>query len=424
VASVNHTARLGVRIAMLTTFYPPYHFGGDAIGVQRLATALAERGCEVTVIHDEDAYMLRAGIEPARQPSVAGVEVIGLRSRLGAVSSLLTHQFGRPIVHGAHLRQILSPGAFDVIWYHNVSLVGGPGLLAYGDGLKVYEAHEHWLVCPTHVLWRYGKELCDAKHCLSCTLSYRRPPQAWRYTKMLERELDHVDAFIAKSEFSRDMHRAFGFPRPMEVIPYFLADVPHDVSNAEPATEEAPYFLFVGRLEKIKGVQDIMPAFTAAEGPNLLIIGAGEFETELRRLAADKPRVRFLGRLPPERLSHYYAGALALIVPSICYETFGIILIESFRNATPVIARRIGPFPEIVGRGGGVLFSTDDELGAAIARFHNDMSYRMQLSRQARTAFETYWRDDVVVASYLDLLRRIALAKGNARVVSALERMQ
>ncbi len=422
---MNHTGRPVVRIAMLTTFYPPYHFGGDGIGVQRLATALAERGCEVTVIHDEDAYMTLAGVEPARQPTVAGIEVIGLRSRLGAVSSLLTHQLGRPIVHGARLQRILSPGAFDVIWYHNVSLVGGPGLLAYGDGLKVYEAHEHWLVCPTHVLWRYGKELCDAQHCVTCMLSYRRPPQAWRYTGMLERELDHIDAFIAKSEFSRDMHRSFGFARPMEVIPYFLPDEPRRPIDAPAPDTEAPYFLFVGRLEKIKGVQDIIPAFAGEQGPLLLVIGAGDFEPELRRQAADKPRVRFLGKLPPERISHYYQGAVALIVPSICYETFGIILIESFRNATPVIARRIGPFPEIVDRGGGgVLFSTGDELNGAIARLHSDMPHRMHLSRQARTAFETYWRDDVVVASYLDLLRRTAVAKGNARVVSALERLQ
>ena len=423
-AGLSYTGRPPVRIAMLTTFYPPYHFGGDAIGVQRLATAFAKRGCEVTVVHDENAYLLQAHAEPARQPSIAGIEVIGLRSRLGAVSNLLTHQFGRPIVHGARLEKILSPGAFDIIWYHNVSLVGGPGLLAYGDGLKIYEAHEHWLVCPTHVLWRYGKELCDAKHCLHCMLSYRRPPQAWRYGSMLETELDHVDAFIAKSEFSREMHKRFGFTRPMDVIPYFLPDEPRRASDASVPPEAAPYFLFVGRLEKIKGVQDILPAFAGDSGPDLLVVGSGDFEAELRRQAADKPRVRFLGKLPPDRVSHYYEGAIALIVPSICYETFGIILIESFRNATPVIARRIGPFPEIVARGGGILFSTDDELNAAIARLRGDTSYRMHLSQQARTAFETYWRDDVVVASYLDLLRRTALAKGNARVVSALEHLQ
>jgi hypothetical protein len=116
-----------LRIAMLTTFYPPFHFGGDAIGVQRLATALAERDCAVTVIHDEDAYRMRVATEPERGRPDPNINVIGLRSPLPTASCLLTHQFGRPLVHDARLRQILRRGAFDVIWYHNVSLVAVPG---------------------------------------------------------------------------------------------------------------------------------------------------------------------------------------------------------------------------------------------------------------------------------------------------------
>jgi glycosyltransferase involved in cell wall biosynthesis len=315
---------------------------------------------------------------------------------------------------------MLRSGAFDVIWYHNVSLLGGPGLLAVGDVMKIYEAHEHWLVCPTHVLWRFNRELCDERHCLRCTMSYRRPPQAWRYTNALERELGHVDAFIAKSEFSRDMHQAFGFPRPMQVIPYFLPDEQRS-GGAGTAPPEMPYFLFVGRLEKIKGVQDIIAAFAGASGPDLLIIGTGEYDAVLRRQAAGTPRVKFLGKLAPEALSRYYEGAIALIVPSVSYETFGIILIEAFRKGTPVIARRIGPFPEIVGRGGGVLFSNGDELREALGRLQNDATYRSRVAREARAAFETHWREDVVLDRYFDLLRGVARDKGDARVLSALE---
>jgi glycosyltransferase involved in cell wall biosynthesis len=414
-----------LRIAMLTTFFPPYHFGGDAIGVQRLAAALAERGCEITVVHDEDAYLLLAGREPAPAPPDRRYQVIGLRSRMGTAALLLAHQLGRPIAHARRLREILAPGAFDVVWYHNVSLVGGPGLLAYGDGLKVYEAHEHWLVCPTHVLWRHNRELCDARACLSCTLAYRRPPQAWRYAGTLDRHLGYVDAFIAKSAFSRDMHRQFGFPRPMTVIPYFLPEVPAaTMAPAEGPPSARPYFLFVGRLEKIKGVQDILGAFAGADGPELLVIGAGEYEATLHQLAAGMPRVRFLGRLAPDELARYYAHAIALVVPSLCYETFGIILIEAFRSGTPVIARRIGPFPEIVERGGGVLFSNGEELAAALARFHDDPTFRQRQASEASAAFRAHWREEVVIAAYLELLRVAATARGDQRVLAGLGEMQ
>jgi glycosyltransferase involved in cell wall biosynthesis len=409
-----------LRIAMLTTFFPPYNFGGDGIGVQRLATALADRGCEVTVVHDENAYVFLAGGEPgAAAPNDERIRIIGLRSRLGTGASLLVHQLGRPVLHASRLAQILRPGAFDVVWYHNVSLIGGPGVLAWGDGLKIYEAHEHWLVCPTHVLWRFDREPCDERHCLRCVLGYRRPPQLWRYTGALERALAHVDAFIAKSAFSRDMHRAFGFTKPMHVIPHFLPDdAPAD--RAGDASGEAPYFLFVGRLEKSKGLQDVIPVFAGSQGPHLVIIGGGEYEAALRRQAADMPRIEFLGRLPPSALSTYYERALALIVPSLGYETFGIILIEAFRKSTPVVARRIGPFPEIVEKGGGVLFSTADELAGALDRLAGDAVYRARLGREARAAFEAHWREDVVIDAYLALLRDTARTKGDARVLSAL----
>ena len=105
-----------LNIAMLTTFYPPYNFGGDGIGVRRLATALADRGHDVTVIHDRDAYLTLAGQEPAPIEMDPRIAVVGLKSSLGSVSSLLTHQTGRPVVHGSTLRDMLAPGRFDVIW--------------------------------------------------------------------------------------------------------------------------------------------------------------------------------------------------------------------------------------------------------------------------------------------------------------------
>src|SRR2546422_3586631 len=68
-------------------------------------------------------------------------------------------------------------------------------------------------------------------------------------------------------------------------------------------------------------------------------------------------------------LTAYYRHAIALIVPSVCFETFGIILIEAFQQATPVIARRIGPFPEIVSQcGGGGVFSSPEEVVGAMSR--------------------------------------------------------
>lgn len=411
-----------LRFCMVTTFYPPFSFGGDGITVQRFARALARRGHAVTVVHDEDAYLLLAP-DGAPPPATEedGVEVVGLRSRFGALSSLLTQQTGRPVVHGGRLRRLLEEGGYDVIHFHNVSLVGGPGVLGMGDAVKLYTAHEHWLVCPTHVLWRHGREACPARECVRCALRAGRPPQLWRATGHLERQAAHVDAFIALSEFSRAKHHEMGFAREMEVLPPFLPQL-----DAAPADEtrpqERPYFLFAGRLERIKGVDDLIPAFREYPAADLLVAGEGEEGGTLRARAAGVPGIRFLGRLGAAELNRHLRHAVALLVPSVGYETFGLVLIEAFRAGVPVIARRIGPFPEIVEAcGGGTLFSTPDELIAAMRRFQEDPSHRAARADAACRGYRERWSEEAVMPRYLELIERIRRGKEARRRSGTLE---
>ena len=414
----------GLRFAMLTTFYPPYNFGGDGMGILRLSQALVRRGHHVSVIHDGDAYVSLAGKEPAARPADDGVELITLRSSLGKFSNLLTQQLGRPVVHGPRIRQLLDDGKYDVTMFHNISLVGGPGILPYARGVSLYMAHEHWLVCPAHVLWRHNREVCTGRECLRCVMTYRRPPQAWRYTGKLERELTHVDSFIAMSEFSRQKHREFGFPRDMEVVPYFLPDVAGKSGESGESGEsgsphDRPYFLFVGRLEKIKGLDDVIPVFEKFDRADLLIAGDGDYAAQLKQLAGGNPRVKFLGRVAPADLSRYYRHAAALIVPSVCFETFGIIIIESFRQGTPVVARRIGPFPEILEHsGGGDLFDTPAELEQVLDRYLDDPARRDRLGGAGLAAFSSTWSESAVIPRFMDVVRRAAQAKGDHRVAA------
>jgi glycosyltransferase involved in cell wall biosynthesis len=406
------------RFCFITTFYPPYNFGGDGIGVQRFARALARRGHHVTVISDVDAYAaLSPSMPPEPPPDEAGVREVRLRSRLGIVSPLLTHQSGRPLVHRRTLRRLVDDGRFDVVNFHNVSLVGGPGILSYGgEAARIYMAHEHWLVCPSHVLWRHNRERCEGRQCVRCVLRYHRPPQLWRYTGLLARHLQSIDVFIAMSEFSRDKHREFGFPRDMEVVPYFLPDDDGSSPGADASPHDRPFFLFVGRLERLKGLDEVIPAFRRYLTADFLIAGTGEHEARLRRLADGVPHIRFLGRVPSTLLDRYYRHAIALIVPSVGFETFGIVLIEAFRQGTPVIARRLGPFPETVrAAGAGELFESTAELVRSLERLQTDRSYRSALGAAAREAFATEWAESAVIPRYLEVVGK-AMRHRDARL--------
>lgn len=389
--------------------------------VRRLAHSLASRGHSVDVIHDVDAYGVGGGVdkEPLAEPT--GVRVHALRSRTRMLSTLATQQLGRPLVHGPRIREILAQG-FDVIHFHNISLVGGPEILGYGSGVKLYTAHEHWLVCPTHILWRYGREPCDRRECIRCVLSARRPPQLWRTGNLLRRQSLHVDAFLALSAFSARKHAEFGFETPMTVFPSFIPDAPALPQKAASPENAKPYFLFVGRLEAIKGLDDVIPHFDADLPAELWIAGSGVEEPRLRELARGRPSVRFLGQQTPEQLRVLYRDAIALITPSRCFEVFPLVVLEAFREGTPVIARNLGPFPEIVEQSrGGLLFSNSEELRAALVRLCHNPELRAELGACAAEAFSARWSEVVVMERYFSLIRNIAEQKHMTELLSRLQ---
>jgi glycosyltransferase involved in cell wall biosynthesis len=390
-----------LRFCMVTTFYPPYHFGGDAMYIYRLSHALARRGHHVDVIHDRDAYYLARRGEPAHPfPDHPNVRVIAMKSAAGPLSPLLTQQTARPFLKPAVTRQ-LAAGGYDVVHFHNMSLIGSAAL-RIGGGVKLYTTHEHWLICPMHVLWKFDREPCDRPQCLACTLRGRRPPQLWRYTGRLRRDLAHVHRLLSPSRFTRQRHIDAGVDRPISVLPYFVPE-PAAPSPARP--HPRPYFLYVGRLVRLKGVDTLIRAFRRHADADLIIVGDGEERVALARQAEGMANVTFAGALSQEALATLYAHAIALVMPSTGYEVFGIVLIEAFAQKTPVIVRRLGGMPEAVeDSGGGLTFSTEEELLAAMRRLQESPPLRAELGEKGRLGYLSHWSEVPHVDRYLSIV--------------------
>ena len=394
----------------LTTFYPPYSFGGDAMYLYRLCHALGDEGHHVDVVHCIDSYHLQHPAEPeikfADHPNV---KVHGLKSGYKWLSPLLTQQTGRAYLKRQPIRKLLDSKPYDVMHYHNTSLLG-PEVLTWrpksGNPVKLYTTHEHWLICPMHVLWKFNSRPCEKPECLRCTIQGKRPPQLWRYTGMLERASHHVDQFVSPSRFTAEMHANRGFPRPVAHLPYFIDRVDQDWQSPGPPPQEKPYFLFVGRLEKIKGAQTLIEVWKKVDKYDLLIAGTGTYENELRALANENPRIKFLGALPQKKLGALYFHSIACIVPSLTYETFGIIIIESFARKTPVIVRDLGALPEVVqDSNGGYVFRTEDELLAAIENLGKSSIERSQKGENGYNAFLKWWCKEAHLKLYFDFLQ-------------------
>jgi glycosyltransferase involved in cell wall biosynthesis len=405
-----------VRFCHLSIFYPPYSFGGDAMYLYRLVNALARRGHEVDVVHCADSYHVLEPREPtAKFPNHPNVTVHTLRSRWGRLSPLLSQQTGGTWLKTRRILEVMLGKKFDVIHYHNISLLG-PRVLElqpdYRDFIKLYTTHEHWLICPMHVLWKNNQRLCEKPDCLRCTLAFRRPPQWWRYTRLLERCTKAVDAFISPSRFTRQMHHDRGFVREIAHLPYFVPPGEHSAAPVETSPHPRPFFLFVGRLEKIKGLQTLFPVFRNYPHADLLVAGTGNYEAELRRDAAGINNVIFLGALQQAQLRALYRHALGVLVPSICYEVFGIIILEAYLQRTPVIVRRLGGLQEVVEESdGGFAYSTGEELLAAMERLRTDPDLRRQMGERGFEKYHQRWSEEAHLGMYFELLESTARRK-------------
>ncbi len=423
-ASLGCANSLPLRFCIVTTFYPPYNFGGDGIYAHRLANGLARLGHHVTVVHSPSAYEMLAGGPPTQSyADHANVNVHGLRTPLGKWGLLAVQQTGRPVLQAGALRRWLDRSTYDVIHYNNVSLLGGPAVFRYGRGLKLCTLIDHWLVCPTHVLWKLNREVCTAPTCVRCTLAGGRPPQLWRRTGLMRRATRHIDAFLGPSVFTIRMHQDRGIRGTMVQLPLFHPEPSSTPDTTAPANDGRPYFLFTGRLEKIKGVQVIIPVFQACADVDLLIAGSGDFEPTLRAMADGAPNIRFLGRVDHSCLQSLYRGAVATLVPSLCYETFGLVVAESFSAGTPVIVHAQSSLAELVGtHGGGLMYRTSDELRAAVVQLRDDPDLRSRLGREGRTAYDAEFAASPFLAHYLAVVEELLAKRRAGEPVTAVPR--
>lgn len=165
--------------------------------------------------------------------------------------------------------------------------------------------------------------------------------------RMLNTFADRVNEFIVLNEFCRNKFIQCGLPESkLTVKPNFI-----DIDDVSEKADRRGG-LYVGRLSEEKGVGILAKAMERVD-IELTAIGSGPAAGLLRTAKGVKP----LDAVPREDVFTSMRHAEFLVMPSVWYETFGLVMIEAFANRLPVIASDIGAMAELVEDGKtGLLF--------------------------------------------------------------------
>ncbi len=299
------------------------------------------------------------------------------------------------------IRRLLAKHKPDIVHVHNVFPLISPSVL--GECCRagvpvVMTAHNYRLACPN------GLHMVDGQVCEKC----RRGKEYWCVLRNCEGSLcksigyalrtytarkfrlfvDNVTMFAPLTEFHRNRLISEGIPpERITVIPNMVS-VEHGVKSY-PLGE---YVAFVGRVSPEKGIDTLMQA--AKKCPDIPFRIAGSYE-RMPYVVKEAPKnCTFIGHLMRTKLEEFYRSARILVLPSIWYEGFPVILVEAMVYGKPVITSRIGGMPEIVDdRITGLLFESgnSDDLAEKVRHLWNRSDLCRKMGQAGRKkAFREY----------------------------------
>jgi len=316
--------------------------GGEDTAVDATVRLLRSRGVEVR------EFFADSWDVPSRFAAHLALSLRGVYSRAayGAIRRLMQEE--RPdIVHVHNLYPLFSPSVLGACRREGIPIV--------------MTCHNYRLICPIGTLFSHGEvcERCTGCHEFACVLrnctGNVAQSAAYALRNAVARRfglfLRNVTLFIVPTEFVRRKLSTRGLAQGAFCV------VPHSMPcPAQPVDcSSGRYVACVGRASPEKGLPILLGA--AARCPDLPVRVAGDHWA----MSAPRPpapgNVQFLGPLPHPALKDVYAGARFLVMPSMCFETFGLAAAEAMAYGLPVIAARIGGLPEVVDDGvTGLLF--------------------------------------------------------------------
>ena len=255
-------------------------------------------------------------------------------------------------------------GGFDLWQIHNVFPAMSPSVygLAFKLGIPVVQyLHNYRMSCVNGFFLNHGKTCTSCIHgnftkaALTGCWHDSRLMSGWMGAVMMRVRamgvFRKVAGWIAISEAQKDLHVRMGIPAErIHVLPHFV-EVHPELFVAERGRD----VLFVGRLSKEKGVEQLLDAWKQTERgeAKLLLAGEGPERAALEnKIAAEKiGGVEFLGFVAREDQAALWQRAAFSVVPSIWQEPLGLVVFEAWERGRGVVVSDAGGLADSVEEG-------------------------------------------------------------------------
>lgn len=312
------------------------------------------------------------------------------------------------------IERIIKEENIDIVHVHNTLNLISPAVYYAARKMKkpvIQTVHNFRLLCPGATFYRDGHicEDCVSKG-LGCALKHKCYRGSFLQTLIcvLSTKIHRWTGiygkinYICLTEFNKEKLLKLKQIPPDRVFikPNFTFESTENVQGGE----NADYYLFVGRIEEIKGIQLLLSAFSKMPKMQLLVAGDGPLFDEKREWvkAHGLDNVLLLGYIDHQELAKLISECKAVIVPSQIYETFGMVIIESYAAHKPVIAGDIGNIGSLVEEEiSGLKFKYDDEISLMNAVIRSE---QIDMDCFGEKAYKKYLREFSPFANYHQLM--------------------
>lgn len=326
------------------------------------------------------------------------------------------------------IKKIIIEQKIDIVHVHNTLNLISPAVYYAAKQCNVpviQTIHNFRLLCPSATFYR-DNHICE--DCIKFGLSRAVKYNCYKNSKIITlmsvvnmkiHRMTRVFSkihYICLTEFNRDKLLLLNKPNKKQMItqenvfvkPNFTFE--YNMNSKEPREHE--YYLFIGRVETIKGMDVLIDAFCRLPDQRLLIAGTGTELEKYKEMVRSKKlsNISFLGFLKREELNNVMIKSKAVIVPSQWYETFGMIIVEAFSNHVPVIVGDIGNISGLIqNEVNGLKFKYDsgEDLANALIKFEKvDMK---KYGNAGYQAFLDYYSQEVNYIQLRDIYCKISL---------------